>query len=235
MGWPKGKPRPPEQRAKIAAGLKKRSPETLARIAAAAQTPEAKAKHRAAVLGRKHSPETRAKMSASHNGLSDEHKAKLQAALKRPEVMAKRAAAISRGKTGLPRPDIAGDKALMRRPEIAAKVSRAQRGRPVPVEKRAKIRATLRSKNSDPSYVAIHDRVAADRGKACVHACSHCPEQAEQWALVPGYGRSERGKGGHTADEPNLRASPTGQLYSLDIMDYEPVCEPCHRRLDYGA
>lgn len=83
----RGVPRPPEVRAKIAAGCvgREHSDETCAKIAAirtgTKSSPETRAKIAAASKGRAHTPEARAKISAAHTGkkLSAESIAKRQA------------------------------------------------------------------------------------------------------------------------------------------------------------
>lgn len=67
-------------------------------------------------------------------------------------------------------------------------------------------------------YRHAHSRVVQARGPAASHACGDCGEQAEHWAWQHG--------------PEFLVDDRTGCRYSLDVMDYEPLCRKCHGKLD---
>jgi rubrerythrin len=174
MGWPKGKPRSAETRAKISANNRGSTPAHKA----AMQDAELRARLSESHKGKKQSPETRAKRSATlkARGLSPEHLAKMRAA-RTPEVEARRIAASAATRTGRPRPDMAGDGNPMRDPEIAAKLREAGNGR---------WSGTL-------SYDAIHSRLEHERGLASTHVCVICGKTAKDWCLIRG---REQARGG---------------------------------------
>lgn len=63
-------------------------------------------------------------------------------------------------------------------------------------------------------YVAAHQRIYADRGRADTHTCAHCGAQARDWAYDHG-------------------GNPVvGLKYSVNPSDYIPLCRTCHRRFD---
>lgn len=68
------------------------------------------------------------------------------------------------------------------------------------------------------TYAAVHQRLAAERGRAAEHRCVDCGHRAAQWSYSHANGC------GH-------RESDTGP-YSVDLTDYEPRCVSCHKRFD---
>jgi len=68
---------------------------------------------------------------------------------------------------------------------------------------------------------AAHARIRRLRGKAAEYQCVRCGGLAAQWALKP--------------SAANLQID-TSDVYpvsfSLDPMDYQPMCVPCHKRMD---
>lgn len=162
MGWPKGKPRSAETRAKISATQKGRG-------AGRKLTPEHCEAMRKARAGKKLSPSHREAIRAALN--RPEVKAKISAASKgrKPsaETLRKRGIAISKAKTGKPRPDMRGDRNPMRRPEIAALRSGPANNRYREV----------------PNYGGLHDRLDYQRGLASTYDCEVCGKCAKHWAL----------------------------------------------------
>lgn len=72
----------------------------------------------------------------------------------------------------------------------------------------------------DCGIQGVHGRVFRERGRAKDHFCANCGEPAKEWA--------------YDHQDPNEKISPGGYPYSLDIDHYEPLCWPCHRRMDLG-
>ena len=75
-------------------------------------------------------------------------------------------------------------------------------------------------------YAGAHGRIRAVRGHAKDYACVQCGGIAGEWALKA------------DADEANVRLAKQSRRhgeskYSLDVYDYQPMCQPCHR--DYDA
>lgn len=68
-------------------------------------------------------------------------------------------------------------------------------------------------------YSAIHMRLRAYRGDASERPCSHCGNQAAQWAYD------------HTDPSPNQDAK-SGLLFSLTLSRYIPLCVSCHKIFD---
>ena len=100
-----------------------------------------------------------------------------------------------------------GDANPMRRPEVAAKQGAAQRG-----EKHGRWKGGVKAYNS------AHARVRVARGKASEHVCIDCGGTARDWSLRHGV-------------EVQIQAGgeKDGCAYSLDVNDYDPRCDPCHR------
>jgi len=67
--------------------------------------------------------------------------------------------------------------------------------------------------NPEGSYAAVHQRLRSQRGSASSHECS-CGSPARQWAYVG-------------PREPGDR-SP----WSTDLLLYEAMCIPCHKKMD---
>jgi hypothetical protein len=73
-------------------------------------------------------------------------------------------------------------------------------------------------------YRAAHMRVEAARGRASSYPCvGDCGRPAVDWAYVHG-------------DPDELVTTVRGALrrYSLDSDMYQPMCRPCHKRLDHA-
>ena len=70
---------------------------------------------------------------------------------------------------------------------------------------------------ADATYNAVHFRLRNERGKAADHPCFYCGGDAKQWALI-----HDRGKSLFSHEGP----------YSVDLMDYEAMCVPCHKAMD---
>src|SRR5262245_1867308 len=66
--------------------------------------------------------------------------------------------------------------------------------------------------NNDSGYRKIHRRLRKVRGPAGMYSCISCGEPAECWAY-------------QIDDE-------TG--YSDNVEDYAPMCQSCHRKLDWS-
>lgn len=79
-----------------------------------------------------------------------------------------------------------------------------------------------RTRRSVVGYIAAHQRVYRDNGKASSHGCVDCDQPAREWsydhldpkALVGTVGTVE------------------GLLYSLDPAHYQPRCKSCHTKFD---
>jgi hypothetical protein len=72
------------------------------------------------------------------------------------------------------------------------------------------------------TYGGQHIRVRLFRGRASVHLCVDCSQQAYDWSY-DNTGVSER-----IADS----GSSIGQRYSTDVTQYSPRCRSCHRAFD---
>lgn len=66
------------------------------------------------------------------------------------------------------------------------------------------------------SYFAVHERIKRKLGSAKNYQCA-CGQPARQWA----YDRTD----------PNELRDATGP-YSTDLNRYQPMCVPCHKRMD---
>lgn len=75
-------------------------------------------------------------------------------------------------------------------------------------------------RGDDITYSAAHDRVEKQRGKAREWMCAFCAVPAEGWA--------------YTHDDPEEKVSPEGWPYSLDSDRYIPLCQSCHKELDWA-
>ena len=77
------------------------------------------------------------------------------------------------------------------------------------------------------SYVAVHQRVAAQRGSASNYECvaPGCAKKATHWAWQ--------------LSGPFREAEPTPQLaarkWGIEVEDYAPMCRPHAARLDMGG
>lgn len=73
----------------------------------------------------------------------------------------------------------------------------------------------------DIGYAAAHWRVRKERGAARQHSCVDCGQQAVDWSL--------------RNDAVSLRNGMHCQIemtYSVDVMEYDPRCRPCHKTYD---
>ena len=68
------------------------------------------------------------------------------------------------------------------------------------------------------TYSGLHIRLRNERGPASAHACVSCGNPAEHWAFD------------HSEIEPMY--DPRGLPYTTDLARYQPMCQPCHRRMD---
>jgi hypothetical protein len=68
------------------------------------------------------------------------------------------------------------------------------------------------------TYASAHVNVRKVRDVARWYDCIDCGEKAEQWAF--------QGSENALIDKIN------GLAFSMDPMDYAPMCRPCHRALD---
>lgn len=68
-------------------------------------------------------------------------------------------------------------------------------------------------------YYTTHLRLMREKGPARFHRCIECGNQAQQWA--------------YDYKDPNeQRMTSESSPYSSDLTHYQPMCIPCHRRLD---
>jgi hypothetical protein len=73
-------------------------------------------------------------------------------------------------------------------------------------------------------YRAAHMRVQAARGRASSYPCvGDCGRPAADWA----YGHDD-------PDELVTTVRGAVRRYSLDSDRYQPMCRPCHKRLDHA-
>lgn len=93
-------------------------------------------------------------------------------------------------------------------------------------ELRADIPLKLPNGSDKAGYEAAHKRVSRARGKAREHGCAHCPQPATNWAFM-------HGSSGELPAGTQRNGRPHGP-YSLDVNDYIPLCQTCHRRYDVG-
>lgn len=66
------------------------------------------------------------------------------------------------------------------------------------------------------TYLGMHADLKKRRGAAANYRCP-CGQQAQEWALKPSV-------------EP--RTDPDGRKFSGHLDDYQPMCVPCHRKMD---
>ena len=74
-----------------------------------------------------------------------------------------------------------------------------------------------------PSYITVHHRVEALRGKASLHTCVDCGGPASDWSYD------------HSDPEPLTEITNGGRTiaaYSTDLNCFEPRCRSCHVRFD---
>lgn len=76
----------------------------------------------------------------------------------------------------------------------------------------------------EPTYVAMHIRVAKARGSAKLQDCILCSEPAQEWAYD-----------GDDPDEVLGFSYGYWMSFSRDIEHYVPMCVRCHRRHDRDA
>lgn len=82
-------------------------------------------------------------------------------------------------------------------------------------------------RTDEPSYLTVHKRVHARRGKASEHLCVDCGSPAQEWSYDHDGGDNERREVRPFMGERELILA-----YSLDINDYSPRCLSCHRVKD---
>lgn len=76
--------------------------------------------------------------------------------------------------------------------------------------------------NWQPTYFTIHNRLMDTQGPARAHLCVICGERrAAHWALHGTVGERVWGAAGAAILE-----------YSLDLGDYSPMCDSCHKAHD---
>lgn len=73
-------------------------------------------------------------------------------------------------------------------------------------------------RTNEPTYSAIHSRLAATRGSARKQRCTDCGGRAEQWSYD------------HAG--PDELVSALGHAYSIDLDHYDARCCSCHRVFD---
>jgi hypothetical protein len=73
-------------------------------------------------------------------------------------------------------------------------------------------------RTDEPTYGAIHSRLAAAKGSARLQRCVDCADPAEQWS----YDHQDAGE----------LVSPLGHPFSTDLSHYDPRCLRCHRAFD---
>jgi hypothetical protein len=79
-----------------------------------------------------------------------------------------------------------------------------------------------RWRGKEVGYHAAHDRVRAEKGRACDYPCGVCGDPAAHWA----YDHSD-------LDERwSIETKFYRFTYSLDANHYQPMCRTCHRRAD---
>lgn len=80
----------------------------------------------------------------------------------------------------------------------------------------------LHRRQEHAGYVAAHQRVRQDRGRAATHSCVDCDGGAQHWS----YDHSDPGE----LLDDSVNAGPLP--YSLDTSRYQPRCIPCHKKFD---
>jgi len=70
----------------------------------------------------------------------------------------------------------------------------------------------------DITYAGVHSRLRKFRGRASDQVCVSCGTTAQHWAYD------------HT--DPHPKIDERGLPFSPDVNRYQPMCQPCHRRMD---
>lgn len=70
----------------------------------------------------------------------------------------------------------------------------------------------------DATYAAVHIRLRLERGPAKAQTCVTCGAPAQHWAF--------------DHDTADVMYDPRGLPYTTDLDRYQPMCQPCHRRMD---
>lgn len=96
--------------------------------------------------------------------------------------------------------------------------SRAKKGLPMEDPVKVLVRGEI------PGYGATHDEIRRRRGLASQFTCP-CGQPAREWALNNDSPRVIVETMGHR--------QTAGFRYSLDPMDYSPMCTACHQKMDY--
>ncbi len=78
----------------------------------------------------------------------------------------------------------------------------------------------------NPTYSAAHYRLKAAKGRAALHKCVDCGDQAKDWSYD---GQDPDELTGYT------RVGGPDRAYSLDPARYVPRCRACHTRHDLGG
>lgn len=72
------------------------------------------------------------------------------------------------------------------------------------------------------TYLGAHKAVIRVFGAAKRYACVICGTQAAQWAY------------NHQDKDERVGSGAYPFTYSFDVLYYQPMCVPCHRKLDYA-
>lgn len=72
------------------------------------------------------------------------------------------------------------------------------------------------------SYHSVHNRIKRTLGPASEQCCVECGSIAREWAFMSGSPFSLLGT--------NQRGEP--RWFSPRMADYQPMCKPCHERMD---
>lgn len=70
----------------------------------------------------------------------------------------------------------------------------------------------------EPSYRTVHSRLTAQRGHARDFPCTDCGAEAKDWA--------------YDYTDSDALTSSKGQVYSIDLDRYRPLCKRCHAQAD---
>lgn len=91
--------------------------------------------------------------------------------------------------------------------------------------RRERLAAGFKPRDPNPSYLAVHKRIARERGPAIEHDCVDCGEQAAHWS--------------YDGQDPDERVGPVavrGRTYqvtfSVNHHHYAPRCAGCHKKHD---
>lgn len=80
----------------------------------------------------------------------------------------------------------------------------------------------ISKRNGAPTrYTQMHYRITKARGRARDYICEHCGKRAGHWAYD-----------GEDPDE-RIDAVDGRRVFSAKLEHYHPLCESCHRRLDW--